>query len=93
MDLWEKQGMCHPSQKYPWMILVLAICQGPASIAINGYQAPGGADVKNIVVGVFLQWWMMASFPFGFLLIPLLWGLILWAVGVWHGYAVFQKSK
>ena len=93
-DLWEKQGMCHPSTKFPWLILALAILAGPASMCINSYQAEGGACLKTYIVGMILMmvtvwgrvfWWILG--------VPLLIGTITWGVGVWHGYAVMQKSK
>ena len=89
MDLWEKQGLCHSSAKYPWLILLLSLW-GPSAICINSYQAEGGADIKTFVVGYLLTMGMyIGAYFWWVLLVPGLIALICYVLGVWHGYCVF----
>ena len=89
MDLWEKQGLCHSSAKYPWVILLLSLW-GPTSICVNSYQADGGADIKTWAVGYILASIMFMGIYFWWvLLVPALIALICYALGIWHGYCVF----
>ena len=89
MDFFNKQGLCHTSAKYPWLILVCSLW-GPSSVMINSYQAEGGACIKTFVVGYILQVAMIVGlYLWWLLLVPLLIAIICYALGILHGYSVF----
>ena len=94
-EMLKNQGLVHPSTKYPWLILVMAIFHGPSSMCVNSYQAEGGACLKTFFVGVLLNWLMMMSIMWLWwvLFIGFILGLVFWGIGVFHGYVVMQSSK
>ena len=92
-EMLKNQGLLHPSTKFPWMILVLALW-GPMAISINSYQAEGGADLKTYFIGAFLQWLMIVSLWFWwFFFIGLILALCCWGFGLFYGFQVMQVSK
>ena len=77
----------HCSTKFPWLIIALAILQGPGSVCINSYQAEGGYCPKTFCLGMVLN--MLAGILSWTLLVP----IAVYGFGIYHGYLVMNKSK
>ena len=87
-------GLTHPSTKFPWLILALAIFYGPTAIYINSYQAEGGWEPKTWAVGLVCQICaMVGCATWWFFFIPLLLPLCAYIFSVFFGYKVMQKSQ
>ena len=84
----------HPSTKFPWLILALAIFQCHNAIAINSYQSEGGfcPQTTGIAFACHLLF-MLGMATWWFFLLPLLFPILVWAFAIFWGYKVMQKSK
>ena len=87
-------ALVHCSTKFPWLILALAIFNGPVAIQVNSYQAEGGWEPKTWAVGFVCHMLGAIGWAFcWFFLLPLILPLASWGFSVYFGYMVMEKSK
>ena len=84
----------HPSTRFPWLILALAIMGSHSGIYVNAYQAEGGFSPQTFGIAVVCEILTMLGMMFWwFFLLPLLFPILAWAFAIFWGYKVMQKSK
>ena len=91
-------GLTSP-MKMGWLPLALWFvgtwllgCPGLGMIA-NGAMKEGGMCIKTIVVGIILNCLFWFGLFWGYFLLPLIFSLVAWVFGGYHGYLVYTKSK
>ena len=84
----------HPSTKFPWLILVLAILQGTGAINVNAYQAEGGFSTQTFGIAFLCHFLSGLGWSTCWLLgVPLILPLLAYVFAIFFGYKVMQKSK